>query len=118
MAVFWPRIVEQLVHGGGGLGATGLADDLSRNTGDRGVVWHRLEHDRSGGDAGAVTDFDIAEDLGARPDQYPPADLGMTVPRLLAGAAERHLLQDRDVVLDHGGLADNEAGGVVKEDTA
>src|SRR5262245_61957150 len=118
MAVLWPRIVEQLVHGAGGLGATGLADDLGRNTGDRGVVWHRLEHDRSGGDAGAVTDFDIAEDFGARSDQYAAADLGMTVARLLAGAAERHLLQDRDVVLDHGGLADDEAGGVVKEDAA
>src|SRR5262245_13392170 len=118
MAVLWPRIVEQLVHGAGGLGATGLADDLGRNTGDRGVVWHRLEHDRSGGDAGAVTDFDIAEEFGARSDQYAAADLGMTVARLLAGAAERHLLQDRDVVLDHGGLADDEAGGVVKEDAA
>ena len=41
----------------------------------------------------------------------------MTISRFLAGAAERHLLQDRHVVLDHRGLADHEAGGVIEEDT-
>ena len=70
------------------------------------------------GDAGAMADLDIAEDLGAGADQDAAADLGMAVAGLLAGAAERHAVQDRDVVLDHRGLADHEAGGVVEEDAA
>src|SRR5262249_3561750 len=59
-----------------------------------------------------------AEDLSAGSDQYTTANLGMTVARLLTSAAERHLLQDRDVVLDHSGLTDDEPGGMVKEDAA
>ena len=63
-------------------------------------------------------DLDIAEDLGAGADQHAVADLRMAVAALLAGAAERHVLEDRDVVLDHRGLADDEAGGMVEEDAA
>ena len=75
-------------------------------------------HHRAGRDARAMADLDIAENLRARPDHHAVADLGMAVLVLLAGAAERHAVQDRDVVLDDGGLADNEAGGVVEEDAA
>jgi len=64
-----------------------------------------------------MTDLDIAEYLGAGTDQHPAADFRMTISRFLAGTAERHLLQDRHVVLDHRGLADHEAGGVIEEDT-
>src|SRR5215510_15219022 len=78
----------------------------------------RLKHDRAGGNACAVTDLDIAEYLGARSDQYATSNLGMAVARLLAGAAKRHLLQDRDVILDHSGLTHDEPGGMVKEDAA
>jgi hypothetical protein len=42
----------------------------------------------------------------------------MTVALLLAGAAEGDVLQHRNVVFDHGGLADHEPGGVVEEDAA
>ena len=84
--------------------------------GDRLVVRHRLQHDRAGRDPGAMADLDVAEDFRARADQHAVADLGMAVAGLLAGAAERHALQDRDVVLDHRRLADHEAGRVVEED--
>lgn len=40
----------------------------------------------------------------------------MAVGALLAGATERHAVQDRDVVADNGRLADDEAGGVIEED--
>ena len=43
------------------------------------------------------------------------ADLRMPVAGLLAGAAERHALQDRDVVLDHRRLADHETGRVIEK---
>ena len=63
-----------------------------------------------------MADLDIAEDLGTGADEHAVADLGVTVTAGLAGAAQRHGVQDRDVVLDHRRLANDEAGGVVEED--
>ena len=40
----------------------------------------------------------------------------MAIAALLAGAAEGHILQDRDIVLDHRRLPDDKAGGVIEED--
>src|SRR6185295_10118413 len=111
-------VLKQVVHLARWLGTAGLADDLRRNTGHRRVVRHRLEHDRACSDARAMADLDVAEDLGARADQYAAADFRMTISRLLAGAAERHLLQDRHVILDHRGLAYHEAGRMIEEDSA
>ena len=51
-----------------------------------------------------------------RPDQHAVADLGMAVLFGLAGAAQGHALQDRDIVADGGGLPDHEAGGMVEHD--
>ena len=65
-----------------------------------------------------MADLDIADDLGARADQHAVGDLRMAVAVFLAGAAERHVMQHRDVVADHRGLADHEAGGVIEEDAA
>ena len=47
-----------------------------------------------------MADLDIAEDFRARADQHAVTDFRVAVAGLLAGAAERHALQDRDVVLD------------------
>src|SRR5262249_39614750 len=109
-------IMKQVIHRARRLWTSGLADDLSRNTGDRGVVRHRLENDRSGCDARTVADFDIAEDFGAGADQYAMADFRMAIARLLAGSAERPRLQNRQVVLDQGGLAADQTGGMIEED--
>src|ERR1700730_7083060 len=65
-----------------------------------------------------MADLDIAENFRARPDQHAVADLGMAILVLLAGAAKRDAVQDRDVVFDHGGLAAHEPGGVIEEDAA
>ena len=59
-----------------------------------------------------MADLDIAEDLGARADQHAAADFRMTVAAGLAGTTERHAVQDRHIVFDHGGLTDHEAGGI------
>ncbi len=66
----------------------------------------------------AMADLDVAEDLGAGADQHAMTDLGMTILVLLAGAAERHAVEDRDIVVDHSGLAADEAGGMIEEDAA
>src|SRR5882672_11952244 len=79
---------------------------------------HGLHHHGARGDAGAMADLDIAENFRAGADQYAVADFGMTVLVLLAGAAERDAVQDRNVVFDQSGLAAHEAGGVIEEDAA
>ena len=56
--------------------------------------------------------------LAPAPIMTPRRILGWRSPVLLAGAAERHVVQDRHVVLDHRGLADHQAGRVVEEDAA
>src|SRR3954471_6903514 len=79
---------------------------------------HRLHHHGADSDAGAMTDFDIAENFCASPDQYASANLRMAVFVLLARAAERHAVQNRNVILDDCGLAADEAGGVIEKDSA
>jgi len=60
---------------------------------------------------------DIAENLGARANQGAATNLRVAVPGLVAGPSERHLLQYRDVVVEDGSSADDEAGGMAEEDT-
>ena len=74
------------------------------------------QHDRARRHPRAMADLDIAEHFGAGADQHAAADFRMAVADLLAGAAERHALQDRHVVLDDRRLADHQAGGMVEED--
>jgi hypothetical protein len=62
--------------------------------------------------------IDIAENLGASADHHAASDFWMTVLVLLAGAAERHVMEDRNIVFDYRGLADHKAGRVVKENSA
>src|SRR6202022_5199227 len=93
-------------------------DDPGGDARHRHIVRHGLHQHGAGGDAGAMADLDIAENFSARPDQYAVADLGMAVLILLAGAAKRDAVQDRDVVLDHRGLTADETRGVVEEDAA
>src|SRR6266496_5014968 len=110
--------VDHLVHGARRLGAAGLADDLRGHTRHRHIMRHRLHHHRAGGNPRAMADLDIAEDFGASPDHHAAANFWMPILVLLAGATERDAMQDRDVVVDHGGLAADESGGVVEEDAA
>ena len=56
--------------------------------------------------------------LAPAPISTPWRIFGMAVAGFLAGAAERHVVQHRHVVVDHRGLAHHKAGGVVEEDAA
>src|SRR4029078_7459961 len=108
--------VEHLVHGARGLGTTRLPDDLGRHAGHGHIVRHRLYHHGTRSDPGAMTDFDIAEDFGARSDHDAMANLGMTILVFLARSAKRNAVQDRDIVLDPRRLAANKTGGMVQKD--
>src|SRR5215831_14080879 len=65
-----------------------------------------------------MPDLDIAKNLGARPDHDAVADLRVPVADLVAAAPERHVMQQGDVVIDHRGLADHKACGVIKKNAA
>src|SRR5271155_6184580 len=70
------------------------------------------------GNARAMADFDIAQNLGAGADHDAVANFRVPVFPFLAGAAQRHVVQDRHIVADHRGLADHETGGVIEKDAA
>ena len=75
-------------------------------------------HHRAGGDAGAMADLDIAEDFCAGADHDAVADFGVAVFPFLAGAAQGHVVQYRDIVADLRGLADHKPGGMIEENAA
>src|SRR6516225_11455687 len=99
-----PHRIEHLVHGARWLGAAGLAHDLRRHASNRHIVRYRLHHHGTRGDARTMANLDIAEDLCTRADHDAMADFGMAILVLLAGAAERHTMEDRHIILDHRGL--------------
>ncbi len=53
--------------------------------------------------------------LAPHADHDALCDLGMSVPGLIAGAAQGHVLNDRDVIVDHHRLTDHDAGPVVEQ---
>ena len=90
-------------------------------------IAERLDHQALSGDLIRQTydealrdepDLDIAENLGARSNHHAAADFRMAILILLPGAAERDAVQDRDVVVDHRGLADHKAGRMIEENAA
>ena len=76
---------------------------------------HRMQHNRTGGDARALANLDIAEDLGSGADQHALADLRDGGRRPPCRCRPGHVLQHRNVVLDDRGRADDEAGRVIEE---
>ena len=62
--------------------------------------------------------MDVAQHLGPRPDQDAIADLGVAIALILAGAAQRHRMQHRDIVAHHRGFTDHDRMGVVDHDAA
>src|SRR5215470_9322709 len=110
--------VEHLVHGAGRLRAAGLAHDFRRNAGDGDIVRYRLDDNRAGRDARAMADLDIPENFRARANHDATPDFRMTVLVLLAGTAKCHIMQDRNVVLDHRRLAHDKTRRMVEENAA
>src|ERR1700732_2899819 len=107
-----------MIHRTRRLRATGFSNDLSRHARDGLVVRHRLEHDGTRGDPGAMTNLDVSENFRTRNYQYPMRILWMPTPRLFPGAAERYAVQHRNVVFDHRRLTDDETRSVIDEDAA
>ena len=91
-------------------------DDTSRHAHDGAVVGDVLNDDRVAADLDVVADADVAEHLGARAHRDIVAQGGVTLAGLVAGAAERDALVEHTVVAHNGGLADDDAHGVVDKE--
>src|SRR5262249_22769465 len=74
--------------------------------------------DQTGGDPRPMADFDISQNLGTRPDHHALTDFRMAVAGFFAGAAERHVVQHGNIVIDDGRFADDKPARVIEEDTA
>lgn len=91
-------------------------DDASRHAHDGAVVGHVLNDDRVAADFDVVADADVAEHLGARAHGDVIAERWVAFAGLVAGAAERDALIEHAVVAHNGGLADDDAHGVVDKE--
>ena len=77
-----------------------------------------MQDDTTRTDLGVAADLNIAEHFCPSTQQHAVTHLRVPIATLLAGAAERHLVQDRNVIADNRSLADNETGTVVDEHAA
>nr|VVW55908.1 unnamed protein product [Nymphaea colorata] len=76
---------------------------------------HLLQHDRPGPDLSPMADLDVSQHMRTCTNQDPIPNLGVPVAAALSGTAERHVVQDRHIVADDGGLADHGPGSMVQE---
>src|SRR4029077_19850824 len=75
-------------------------------------------HHRPGADLGAVSNRDIAKNLGARADHDVVSDGRVALAFFFAGSAQRHALIEQYVVTDLRGLADHHAHAMVDKTAA
>ena len=101
-----------------GSGQPASPTTLAGTPGPCDIVRYRLDDNRSRGNARAVANLDVAQDFRACADHYAAADFRMTVFVLLTGTAERHVMQNRDIIFDDGRLADDQAGRMIEENPA
>ena len=92
-----------------------VPDHLGGDAGDSGLARHRMSTTEPAATREQSADLDIAEYLRAGGDHHASPHLGMAIAALLAGAAQRHALQNRDVVVDDRRRADDEFGRMIEE---
>ena len=91
-------------------------DDASRHAHDGAVIGYVFNDDRVAADLDVVADANVAEHLGARAHGDVVAQGGVALAGLVAGTAERDALVEHAVVAHNGGLADDDAHGVVDKE--
>src|SRR5450755_1760832 len=110
------KIAGNVAGPAGRVGMAGSLDYLRRHAGDRGVSGHGTEDNRTSGNSRESAHLDVPEDLGAGADDRALPNLRMPVSRFLAGSTQRHVMQQRDIVIDLGGLTDHQTGGMIQKD--
>ena len=87
-------IGQALVHLQGRHRPTRPADDPGRHACDRGPRRHVMQDNTARTDLGVAADLDIAEHFCPSAQQHAVPHFRVPVATLLAGAAQRHLVQD------------------------
>ena len=103
----------------------GLLDDAAAvaphhaagNAYDGAVLGHVFYHNGITAHLDVVSNLDVAEHLGAGAHRDVVAKRRVALAALLARSAERDALVEHAVIAHHGGLADDDAHGVVDEET-
>ena len=105
-------VVQIKTIGGTALGCHHAAG----NTDHGGTRRHGLYHHRVGGNAGAVTDADWTQNLGAGTHHHAIADCRVALAGMPGGAAQGDAVVERDVFANLGRLADHHAIAVVDKE--
>ena len=107
------RVVALLHHA-----AAVAPHHASWNAHHRGVGGYVLNHHGVAADAHVVAHLDVAEHLGARAHDHVVAERGVALAVLVARAAQGNSLVEGAVVAHDGGLANNDAHGMVDKEPA
>jgi hypothetical protein len=78
---------------------------------------HIYQHHGSGSNLSPGTNFHVTKNGGPCSNQHAIPNLGVPVTHRLPGPAQGDVVEDGDVVADDGRLTDDDAGGVVEEDS-
>ena len=91
-------------------------DDAAWHAHDGAVIGHVFDDDRVAADLDVVADANVAEHLGACAHSDVIAERWVALTGLVAGTAERDALVEHAVVAHNGGLADDDAHGMVDKE--
>ena len=88
-------------------------DDTCGYSGNCGVRRNVFQNNATGGDFCSDPNLDISQNLGARADEHSAPYLRVSIARLFARSAQGDFVQQRYVVFDDRGLADDDTRAVV-----
>lgn len=100
--------IEALVHFRGWILLRGNPDDHSWDSSDSFTRLDIGEDNAASTYLGTRSDLDATNNFRPGTDEHPRADNRVAVSGMLARAAERHLVHDRDIILDDRRLSDDE----------
>lgn len=91
-------------------------DDAPRHAHDGAVGRHVFDHHGVAADLDVIADGDISQHLGTGAHSDVVAQRGVALARLIAGSAQGDALVEGAIVADDGGLANDDAHGMVDEE--
>jgi hypothetical protein len=95
------------------LGNGASPDDTRGYAGNCGVRRNVLQNNATGGDFCSDPNLDVSQHFGPRADEHSAPHLWVSIARLLARSAQGDFVQQRYVVFDDRGLADDDTRAVV-----
>ena len=111
-------VIDHLVHCASRFRSTRTANDTCGNTGDSRAGFDRLQDHGTSSDPGVRTELYVTKNGSTCSDEHPAPYFGMSVASVFTCPSERDVLQDRYVVLDNTGFANDDSGGMVEENAS